>query len=104
VCFDTRQSPAESPFTGIDVKVANSCGVPGSAQAYVMNATTVSAGVLGFLSLWPQGQSRPLVSTLNSSGGVASNLAIVPTNNGLISVYGSQQTDLILDIFGYFAP
>jgi hypothetical protein len=30
-------------------------------------------------------------------------MAIVPTNNGLLSAFSSNATDLILDINGYFA-
>jgi hypothetical protein len=53
--------------------------------------------------LWPQGQSRPLASTLNAlDGAITSNLAIVPTTNGWISAFLSNAAHLILDITGYF--
>jgi hypothetical protein len=100
--------PAGSlPFTGEkDVNVtASGCGAPGSAQAYVFNATVVPPGQLGFLTLWPQGGAEPVVSTLNAlDGAITSNMAIVPTTNGSIAAKPSNQTQLILDIFGYFAP
>jgi hypothetical protein len=71
----------------------------------VFNATVVPPGSLGFLTLWPQGTARPLVSTLNAiDGSITSNLAIVPTNNGQISSFPSNPAQLILDISGYFAP
>jgi hypothetical protein len=35
---------------------------------------------------------------------VTSNMAIVGTNNGIINVFASDLTQLILDINGYFAP
>jgi hypothetical protein len=103
--LDTRQSPG-TPITNLTVNVlASSCGVPSSAQAYVFNATVVPVGSLGFLTLWPDGQSQPLASTLNASdGAITSNLAIVPTSNGSIAAFASQATHLILDISGYFAP
>ena len=45
------------------------------------------------------------VSTLNADdGAVTSNMAIVPTNNGLVDAYANGTTNLILDISGYFAP
>ncbi len=85
--------------------IASPCGVPSNARAYVLNATVVPQGGLGFLTLWPNGQSRPLASTLNASdAAITSNLAIVPTNNGFINAYTSNQTQLILDISSYFAP
>jgi hypothetical protein len=80
------------------------CGVPITAQAYSLNAAVVPGGPLGFLTLWPSGQSRPVVSTLNSlDGRVKSNAAIVPAGaGGAISVFASNATDFILDINGYF--
>jgi hypothetical protein len=83
------------------------CGAPSAAQAYVFNATVVPPGPMLYLTLWPQGGAKPLVSTLNAlDGAIASNMAIVPTANGSISAYVSvpNTSYLILDIFGYFAP
>jgi hypothetical protein len=60
---------------------------------------------LGYLTLWPQGTSQPVVSTLNAyNGEITSNMAIVPTTNTEISAFASNNTYLILDISGYFAP
>ena len=71
-----------------------------------MNATVVPPGFLGFLSLWPSGQSQPFVSTLNATdGAITANAAIVPAGvNGAVSAYVSHQSQLILDVNGYFAP
>jgi len=88
-----------------DVAAGDSCGIPTGVQAYVLSATVVPAAALGFLTLWPQGQSQPPVSTLNAmDGAVTSNLAIVPTSNRSISAFPSNPVRLVLDIFGYFAP
>ena len=85
--------------------VGRSCNVPSAAEAFVLNATVVPPGPLGFLSLWPDGQTQPVVSTLNSfDGAVTSNMAIVPTSIGEIDAYASDLTPLILDISSYFAP
>lgn len=105
--LDTRLPAGSAPFSGKkDVTVAGSaCGVPVSAQAFVLNATVVPPGPLGFLTLWPQGAPQPLVSTLNAGdGAITSNMAIVPTTNGSISAFASDPTHLVLDISGYFAP
>jgi hypothetical protein len=37
-------------------------------------------------------------------GAITSNMAIVPTNTGSISVFPFAATQLVLDIFGFFAP
>jgi Phosphate-induced protein 1 conserved region len=105
--LDTRNSASGGPFTNaIDVSVVLSgCGAPPTAQSFVFNATVVPPGSLGFLTLWPQGTTQPLVSTLNAvDGSITSNLAIVPTSNGQISSFASNPAQLILDISGYFAP
>jgi hypothetical protein len=115
---DTR---ASQPFTGAfgpPSLVANAgrnfpiqtspCGIPATAQAYALNMTVVPPGPLGFLSVWPQEDGYPGVSTLNSpTGNVIANAAIVPagtTGNGGITVLAGNPTDLIIDIVGYFAP
>jgi hypothetical protein len=104
--LDTRQIPPGNPFSELTIKVAGSpCAVPVSAAAYALNATVVPRATLGYLTLWPDGQSQPRVSTLNAGdSAVTSNLAIVPTSNGYIDAYASGLTQLIVDISGYFAP
>jgi hypothetical protein len=69
-----------------------------------MNVTVVPQDPLYYLTLWPTGQIPPDVSTLNSwDGTVVANAAIVPAGTGgAVSVYVSNDTDVILDINGYF--
>ena len=103
--LDTRTSVGA--FQGeLTVNVEGSpCGLPGTARAYVFNATVVPQGALGYLTLWPDGTTQPVVSTLNAlDGAITSNMAIVPTANGFIDAFTTNKTDLILDIFSYFAP
>jgi hypothetical protein len=70
-----------------------------------VSATVVPPGPLGFLTLWPQGQSQPGVATLNAvDGAVTSNMAIVPTANGSISSFSSNPVHLVMDVLAYFAP
>jgi hypothetical protein len=60
---------------------------------------------LGYLTLWPDGENQPVVSTLNAAdGSITNNMAIVPSNNGKVDAYASGLTQLILDISSYFAP
>ena len=105
--LDTRNPPGAPPFSGQkDVNVtASGCGTPSTALAFVFNATVVPEGPLGYLTLWPQGEAQPLVSTLNAvDGAITGNMAIVPTNNGSISAWATDPTHLVLDIFGYLGP
>jgi serine protease len=81
-----------------------SCGIPGTAKAYSLNVTAIPSEALAFLTAFPTGPARPLVSTLNSfTGKVVANAALVPAGtNGSISVYVTGQTDVVLDTNGYF--
>jgi hypothetical protein len=82
------------------------CGIPATARAYCLNVTVVPPGPLAYLTIWPAGQSQPLVSTLNSfEGKVVANAAIVPAGSGgAINVFVTNLTDAILDVTCYFAP
>ncbi len=98
-------APTFEANTTRDVSIpASPCGIPASAKAYSLNVTVVPSEPLGFLAAWPAGQTRPLVSTLNSfHGGVVANAAIVPAgSNGAISIFVTNRTDVIIDINGYF--
>ena len=108
---DTRN--ASGPFGGPTFGAAGTrdfpipqsgCGIPAGAQAYSLNVTVVPKGPLPYLTLWPTGQPKPQVSTLNSfQGTVVANAAIVPAGtNGSVSVFAYNSTDVILDINGYF--
>jgi hypothetical protein len=84
---------------------SGSCGIPASATAYAVNVTAMPTSTLSYLTLWPTGQSQPVVSTLNSfNGQVVANAALVPAGtSGAVSVYVSNQTNITIDIVGYFS-
>jgi len=85
--------------------VDSPCSVPSAAQTYVFNASVVPQGYLDYLTLWPEGTNRPVVSTLNAlDGSISHNMAIVPSTNGKVDAYASGITQLTLDIPSYFAP
>jgi len=102
--LDTREG--RGAFSGIALvdMVDSGCGVA-NAEAYVLNATALPQGPLGYLTIWPTTEFMPPTSTLNAADGVTtSNLAIVPNIDGWLDVFASNPTQLILDAFGYFAP
>lgn len=99
--------PSLAAGTSRDIPVQQgTCGIPLTARAYSVNMTVVPPGFLGFLSLYPTGTTRPVVSTLNSwNGRVVANAAIVPAGaSGGISVFASDNTHIVIDINGYFVP
>jgi len=70
-----------------------------------LNVTVVPDAALGYLTVWPAGQSKPWVSTLNSDGRVKANASIVGAGtNGAISLYVTDRTHVVIDIGGYFVP
>jgi len=78
--------------------------VPANATAVALNVTAVAPALSGYLTIWPCGVPRPLASNLNFVAG-----AVVP--NGVIASLGSQgdvcffssaDTDLVVDVAGWF--
>ena len=84
---------------------ATACNIPTDAAAYSLNFTVVPHGALYYMTVWPTGGSLPNVSTLNDvPGAIIANAAIVPAGaSGKVSVQPSNDTDLVIDINGYFA-
>lgn len=86
--------------------LSSTCGIPASgAQAYSLNVTAVPKAPLTYLTMWPGGQPQPATSTLNAPTGTpVANAAIIPAGaNGSLSVLATANTDLVVDINGYFA-
>jgi sugar lactone lactonase YvrE len=103
--LDTRKTSGEFSGTLLVNVSGSTCAPPGTAQAYVFNATVVPSGALGYLTLWPEGEAQPVVSTLNAEdGAITSNMAIVPNKDGDNDAYASGTTQLVLDMSAYFAP
>ncbi len=89
------------------LEAADSCSISSAAQAYSLNIAVVPrTGVFHYLTAWADGQSQPGVATLNDPQDINhSNAAIVPAgSNGSIDIYATNDTDVVIDINGYFAP
>jgi uncharacterized repeat protein (TIGR03803 family) len=102
---DTRNGKSLPAGQETDFAVSGLCEVPANAQAYSLNITAIPKGPLEYLTVWPTGQTQPVFSTLNApTGTVTANAAIVGAGtNGQVAVYPTDNTDLIIDIDGYFA-
>jgi hypothetical protein len=108
---DTRN--ANGPFGGPMLSAGSTrsfaipnsaCNIPATAQAYALNFTVVPPGPLGSITVWPTGQDQPGTILLTSfDGRVKANAAIVAAGtSGGVSVYTTQNTNLVIDITGYF--
>ena len=88
--------------------LAGQCGIPSNVSAVAVNiAVTQPTNGPGFLTLYPAGATRPVVSSINySAGQTRANNAIVPVSaSGAIDVYcaqGGGTVHFILDVNGYF--
>jgi len=115
---DTRGITGETGAFGPPIMTAGStrtipvltnqrCNIPATAVAYSMNFTVVPNGSLGFLTAWPTGNPpSPTVSILNDLlGTVLANFAVVAAGtNGSFDMLVTDQTHVIVDINGYYAP
>ena len=90
----------------INVKVAGVDGIPSTATAVVLNVAAVDATTAGYLTVYPAGSSRAVVSSLNwrsAPTGVANMVTVALGKDGEVSVYNdSGTTDVILDAQGYY--
>ncbi len=109
--LDTRTgngAPAQRLRAGrtIDVMVAGRGGVPASgADSVVLNVAAVAPSGRGYVSVWPSGQRRPLVSNLNyERGRNVPNLVVCKLGtDGAVSLYASGgDLDLVADVVGCF--
>jgi hypothetical protein len=85
---------------------ASSCNVPATAQAYSLNVTVAPPAALQSLTAWPTGVAIPATTTLSSPNGqMVTNAAIVKAGtNGAVSFQATDDTNVIIDVNGYFAP
>ena len=84
--------------------------IPAGATAAVFNVTAVNPTQSGYLTVYPEDSTRPVVSNVNfTAGRVVPNRVIVPlssstgpNNPGEISIYSSSPVDIIVDVSGYY--
>jgi hypothetical protein len=119
--FDTRVStgatagaPILATGTTRTFVVQGKCGVPVGAKAVSVNLTAVAPNGAGYLTLFPSGITRPVVSSLNFNVGepAVGNGALVPiADQGTyaedLSVYTkvavtNGTVHAVLDVTGYF--
>ncbi|MER5635756.1 right-handed parallel beta-helix repeat-containing protein [Kitasatospora sp. NPDC002227] len=92
----------------VDLKVAGTKGVPATGvEAAVLNVTVTAPTNSGYLSVYPHGQTRPTVSSLNwTPGRTIANLVTVPVAaDGSVTLYagGTPGTvQVVADVEGYY--
>ncbi|MGC8473979.1 MAG: IPT/TIG domain-containing protein, partial [Candidatus Dormibacteria bacterium] len=111
---DTRAGSGEpnaghtlSAGSVLNVVVAGAGGVPsGGVMAAVLNVTATNTTQASYLTVYPQGSTRPTASDLNwVAGETRANRVIVPVNpiTGEVSIYNANgSADVVVDVDGYF--
>lgn len=92
---------------GVDVQVTGEGGVASSGvAAVVMNVTVTQPTAASFLTVWPAGLKRPVISNLNYvAGQTVPNLVTVAVGDGgRVGVYNRfGSVHVIFDVVGFYA-
>ena len=104
--LDTRSGAKPAADSTTNLQVTGMAGVPANATAVVLNTTATQATAAGFVTVFPTGETRPVVSNLNvTAGQTQANLVTVKVGTGgSVSMYTDGGTHLLVDVFGYYAP
>ncbi len=113
--LETRQGQSGCNVTGVQVQggfdqaqlahtMCNNLTIPASATAIVGNAISLNSGT-GYLTLYPQGASRPLVASSNFQTGQVMNapFTVGLGATGEFMIFSSATTDLVIDVVGYYS-
>ncbi|HSP30048.1 MAG TPA: hypothetical protein VLN74_15965, partial [Ilumatobacteraceae bacterium] len=78
--------------------------IPVDATAVAMNVTAVLPSQAGFFTVWPCGAPMPVASNVNfTRGSVVANGVVTSLGaNGAVCVYSDQQSDVLVDVLGWF--
>lgn len=91
--------------TTYELPITGRATVPGGTQTVVLNVTAVAPSFPGgFVTVWPCGQGQPNASNLNFiPNETIPNLVLAKVGiDGKVCLASSTQTDLLVDISGYF--
>jgi hypothetical protein len=110
--LDTRSAVGVATTTPLGagatltLPLAGTNGVPASGvTAVVLNVTATAPSEDGYLTLYPDGQTRPASSNLNFvAGQTIPNLVTVPVgSDGAVDIYNRfGNVHVVADVFGYF--
>jgi hypothetical protein len=75
------------------------------AGAAVLNLTATNASAASYLTVWPHGSARPVVSNLNVGAGqtVANRVQVAVDSTGKVDIYNAAgSVDVVADLNGWF--
>jgi hypothetical protein len=103
--YDSRSRTTPLPAgTLLQVKVAGSAKVPAGATGVALTLHGLSASGDGYLVAYPCSATRPTVSSLNTTKGVAvtNHLQVGLSSSGVLCVWLSAAMHVTLDVSGWF--
>jgi len=106
--LDTRQ-PGQGPTPGAGapraLTVRGRAGVPGDADAVVLNVTATNATQSAFVRVWASGEPAPSTSSINlAAGDTVPNLVTtrVGSDDAVNLLVSDGTADLLVDVVGYY--
>jgi glucose/arabinose dehydrogenase len=101
--IDTRESLGFGRLADGEIAIINPVSVPNSATAVAQNLTVAPSGGASFVTAFPSG-APPLVANLNTTGPgqVRGSAAFTKLGAGSERFFTLRQTELVVDVFGYF--
>jgi hypothetical protein len=100
------EGKAPGPASVLTIQVAGLEGIPLSATAAAFSVTAVDPTASGYLSVFPAGGARPVVSNVNFTAGsyaVANLVTSSLSSDGEVSIYNyAGTTQVVVDVEGYF--
>jgi hypothetical protein len=87
------------------LQVTGTNAAPIGASAVVLNVTSVQASGPGFLTVWPDGVTRPDASNANYDGGnvIANQVTVKIGAGGYVDIFAQTGSDVLVDIMGWYA-
>jgi hypothetical protein len=106
----SQEGPYDSPWRGgitRPVVVAGVAGVPADAEAVALNVTVTGTTASSYLAVWPNGEPKPLASSLNWQAGwtIPNAVTVKVGDGGQVNVFNNNgAVDVIVDVVGYYRP
>lgn len=100
------EAPVALQLTGLGVRMPDGTPttIPANAVAAAINITAVDPTAAGYVTVWPCGVNRPVVSNVNfAPGAIRANGAVVALGaGGTLCMYAHVPTDVVVDVIGWF--
>jgi hypothetical protein len=104
--LDTRNAQKLGPNQSMGVSITGNGPIPTfGVQAVVLNVTVTGPTASSYLTVWPDGDPRPLASDLNfSAAQTVPNMVVVKVGTtGAIDLYNAAgSTDVVIDVMGWY--